>query len=596
MRAVVLEALAVAVVAGLVFQSLRHWVGAHYVVPSNSMEPTLHGDGARGDHVFVDKLASARGLARYDLAIFHAHDADLVKRVVAFGDDPERCWVELRDGDLWLGADATRLERAVKDPLDHRDMRVDWLRWPGGGSVDGCLAVPAGEPLSLHPVGSLDAARRSGHDDVRRALFAGNGRDADFGAWLSTVAAVDATYLDAEGRRGTEAAGMAVLDVGIDFECTLGAAQGVLCGVDLGSEAWMFHWDRAHGTVELWRNGETVASRALGAAATAGRVRIEYGHLDGHLFFCVDAQREWLWTVPRKPEWVRRDPGPSPSPLPVNRLCLALAGGAPVPLERLSVFHDVHWFRQPLEVGADPARFRPSKLVPPGHVWLRQCGRFARQSHVRPRGAARLRRAPARRAGAVAAAAVAAAVSERPTDDGGAPAPATVLWSAAFVYAAMTGGAWLWLHLRDRTGALAATALGEHGLWTAAGVGAAAGLLGAWSLSAVARRNGPVRSCEQRLARFIGAQSDRAALLLSLVSAIAEELTFRLAVQDALGPIAAVALYAALNTGPGFWPWLPVAVIAGALFSTLVVLGFGLLSATIAHALINYLTLRRILP
>jgi hypothetical protein len=176
------------------------------------------------------------------------------------------------------------------------------------------------------------------------------------------------------------------------------------------------------------------------------------------------------------------------------------------------------------------------------------------------------------------------------------PAAATVLWSAVFVYGAMAAGAWLWLHLRDRTAALPAMALGDHGLWASAGVGAALGLAGAWALAAGSRRLPPLQRCERRLAAFVGAQPEAGTLVLSLIGALAEELMFRFAAQDALGPVAAVALYAALNTGPGFWPWLPVAIVAGASFSALVALGFGLLSATIAHALVNYLALRRILP
>ena len=95
---------------------------------------------------------------------------------------------------------------------------------------------------------------------------------------------------------------------------------------------------------------------------------------------------------------------------------------------------------------------------------------------------------------------------------------------------------------------------------------------------------------------MVGPLSEAQLLTLSLVSAVAEEFFFRLAVQDALGLPASVALYVLLNTGPGFWSWALIALGSGLLFSGLVATGFGLLAATTAHAIINYLSLRRILP
>jgi hypothetical protein len=176
------------------------------------------------------------------------------------------------------------------------------------------------------------------------------------------------------------------------------------------------------------------------------------------------------------------------------------------------------------------------------------------------------------------------------------PAPGAVLWAAGAVYTLLLLGALLWLWLRDRLPALPASALGEHGLWPAAAAGLGTGLLGAAGLAAAARRFAGLGRCERRIAAFLGAQRDGALLVLAMGSAVAEELFFRLAVQDALGPVAAVAIYVGMNTGPGFWPWLPVALVAAVAFTALVQCGLGLLSATVAHALINYLTLRRIAP
>lgn len=178
----------------------------------------------------------------------------------------------------------------------------------------------------------------------------------------------------------------------------------------------------------------------------------------------------------------------------------------------------------------------------------------------------------------------------------GPPPTRTALAFAGCLYLAMLLVALLWLWQRDRLAALPHSALGEHGLWAAAGSGLLAGLLGAATLAGIARRSGAVRGCEQRIAAVLGHLDDRVVLLLSVWSALAEEFFFRLAVQDALGWPTAVALYVVLNTGPGFWSWAPVALGYGLLFGSLVHHGLGLLSAAAAHAVVNYLSLRRILP
>lgn len=175
------------------------------------------------------------------------------------------------------------------------------------------------------------------------------------------------------------------------------------------------------------------------------------------------------------------------------------------------------------------------------------------------------------------------------------PTSAAVVTVAVVVYGLMATAALVWLSWRDRLGELPRGALGQHGLWVGAGAGLVAGFAFA-GLLALAARLPPIARCERRFAALLGPQTEAAVLALSLGAAIAEELFFRLAVQDAIGPIGAVACYVVVNTGPGFWPWLPVAATAGALFSGLVHAGCGLFAATLAHALINYLTLRRILP
>jgi membrane protease YdiL (CAAX protease family) len=171
---------------------------------------------------------------------------------------------------------------------------------------------------------------------------------------------------------------------------------------------------------------------------------------------------------------------------------------------------------------------------------------------------------------------------------------------AAMLYAGclwvlLLAGALLWLWARDRLPELQKQALGEHGLWASASAGLAVGLGGALAFARAARSFAAMRAMERRIAGILGPMAESQVLALALGSAVAEEIFFRLAVQDAIGLAGAVACYALMNTGPGFWAFLPVALVSGLAFGLLVQNGFGLLSATAAHALINYLSLRRIL-
>ncbi|MGC6487807.1 MAG: S26 family signal peptidase, partial [Planctomycetota bacterium] len=128
MMTTVRDAVCVAAVAVLTVQGLRRFVGDRYLVPSDSMQPVLYGDPTAGDVVFVDKLARAADYGRGDLVVVANPEApgrQLVKRVVASGDE-ERCWVDIRKGDVWLGEDAQRMRREVKEPRAAMTRSVTW--------------------------------------------------------------------------------------------------------------------------------------------------------------------------------------------------------------------------------------------------------------------------------------------------------------------------------------------------------------------------------------------------------------------------------------------------------------------------------------
>lgn len=170
-----------------------------------------------------------------------------------------------------------------------------------------------------------------------------------------------------------------------------------------------------------------------------------------------------------------------------------------------------------------------------------------------------------------------------------------LLTGALVFYCLLVIAAWIWLGFRERREFVIAMALGDHGPIVGAMTGLAAGILMTMLLTVTAKWSPRIRSCEGRIREMLGQLDDHQVLMLSLISAVAEELFFRAAVQDAVGVPITVAIYVLLNSGRGMLCWLPVSAVSAAIFGGLVWSGAGLLAATTAHAIVNYLTLRRIL-
>ena len=392
MKALLRESVAVAVVAGLVFQTLRHEVAERFVIPSGSMQPTLYGNLRGGDVVLVDRLAKAADLRRYDLGVFAPPQLGehFVKRVVSLGDE----WIELRDGDLFVGPAEQRLAREVKHPLESRDLRVPWFRWPTAGDsaasdgrgdeIDEVLSpIRAGHGPALPPFASGDEAMALCTEEERRRFGELDPKErVDAHRWLSLLRPVDASYLDTRGRRSADGRDLVVQDFGVDLRVPVAGARELLLRFDLRPDAWLLRWDLRTGSLALSRNGAAVdvpapaageaAQRARIVEAPAdGAVRVEFGRLDGQLFFCVDGRPDTLWTLELRPEWTRPDPGPTAWMLPSNGLSLAVVGDVPLPLQSLEVFRDLHWFRPPLDVGAPNGLARSdARHVPAGYAYL----------------------------------------------------------------------------------------------------------------------------------------------------------------------------------------------------------------------------------
>ena len=385
MKALLREALAVAVVAGVVLQSMRHFVAERYVVPSGSMQPVLYGSERDGDVVLVDKLAEAHGLSRYDLGVFAPETSGdhFVKRVVSLGGE----WIELRDGDLFAGPAEQRLLRQVKHPLDARDLRVPWLRWPQLGNQEAATAaielltpIRAGAGPGLPNFASIDEALALCREAERRRIseLEPQARLAA-SRWLAVVHPVDATYLDARSRRSAEGRDSPVHDIGLDLSFAPRGVRELLLRIDQRPDAWLLRFDLRTGAIGMSRNGEPVLQPQQDAAATARAiavdrdvpVRIEFGRLDGSFFFCLDGRSDTLWTMAMLPEQFPVDPGPSAWMLPTNGIAAAVVADAIAPIVSIEVFRDIHWLRPPLDVGAPPgARRSDARHVPDGFVYL----------------------------------------------------------------------------------------------------------------------------------------------------------------------------------------------------------------------------------
>lgn len=166
--------------------------------------------------------------------------------------------------------------------------------------------------------------------------------------------------------------------------------------------------------------------------------------------------------------------------------------------------------------------------------------------------------------------------------------------AAVVVYSLFVAGGFFWLWLRDRTGQIPMQAGGELGLplSMAAGTAVGLGLSGVFAVSV--RYLGSCARLEQRLHGLLGSLSEREITVLALFSALGEEFFFRLAMQDAIGLYWSAAVFGLLHLGPkGTWLWTVLSVLLGLGFGWMMELGCGLLSVTVAHALVNYLSLRR---
>ena len=183
--------------------------------------------------------------------------------------------------------------------------------------------------------------------------------------------------------------------------------------------------------------------------------------------------------------------------------------------------------------------------------------------------------------------------SGRPEEPEEEPGPLLVLGAGVVVYGAMGAAALLWLWWRDRIAALGERAVGSHGAPAASAVGLVVGVVAAAMLGAAIRRSARLREIASPAQRLFANAGDGVSIAFVLISAVAEELFFRLAVQDAFGLLGSVAAYVLLNSTVGGIRWLLFTLVHALALGSIVHFGFGLLGSTTAHAILNYLSLHR---
>jgi hypothetical protein len=178
--------------------------------------------------------------------------------------------------------------------------------------------------------------------------------------------------------------------------------------------------------------------------------------------------------------------------------------------------------------------------------------------------------------------------------EGGAPAPLSLRLVLAF-YGGMGALALVW---RLGVDGVLPWAEGPSHAVLPLPVRAGAGLATGAALVAASRvwtaRGAAGRALAAELSRLLGPLSAGRALVLALVSGLAEEAFFRGALQPRVGFVAATLLFGAAHfvPTPSLRSWALFALAAGAAFGGLFLATGDLLAPVLAHALVNGLNLR----
>jgi len=364
------DALIVAAVAVLSVQGLRRWCGDRYLVPSDSMQPFLYGDPVVGDVVFVDKFVSKDEVRRGDVVVVRHPtrvDHQLVKRIACSGDEKGKSWIDIINGDIYLGDSPQHLQREVKIPVEAMSRSVTWGL--AGGSVAARsvlnmravtkpgLAVADVGPWQLSPCAENLANVRSA---FRVRAHKARHRNLDDGVLpvgvIGTNQPVNATFLDLNGVRSQTGDSTAVVDCGMEMEFG-DHPDVVLCSIDSTDFTTTFVWNVSGNTVSVWLNGKSVTDQA-NVLSRKWQGKLTFGRLDGRDFVMLDDS----YTLPLS------SPGKATSPMPRTWLHVGVVGDAVATIRTLRVFRDVFATRGNHQLNVGEPKWPVH--VEPGHWFL----------------------------------------------------------------------------------------------------------------------------------------------------------------------------------------------------------------------------------
>ncbi len=362
-----LEALLILVIGFVVYQLIRVHLCERYRVPSPSMEPTLHGDRLAGDLVVVDKTHWWRRRPQpFDLVVFRSAipgEHHIVKRLAALG----TCKVKLERGDLWRSDQAGQLQRVCKDPLEHRDLRIDlfrhlwgpcqltladFFRLPGTAAqlaADGSVTLPPARPAVPQILADLQPAARRTAESGMATFIPG---------FMATYKGLDDSYLSPGGKRRWEGKNY-YADIGIEMAVTAGpGTKGLVFAHEYRDHDLVLIWERS-GTLRLVVQGEVQMTRTILPFADTP-MQLAFGYLDGRVFLVRDDETLLLEPV-ELPEHRQAQR--------INGLQFGACGTQGVSIGRLRVFRDL---AATPAAGGRPGRGRHPDVfsVPRGHMFL----------------------------------------------------------------------------------------------------------------------------------------------------------------------------------------------------------------------------------
>jgi signal peptidase I len=336
------------VVAAVVFQMLRIHIAERYIVPSRSMEPTLHGDPVDGDLVLVDKTAWWwRTPERFDLVVVRDRrrgNADpLVKRSVSMGTE----YVALREGDIFVGEDPAAMQRVVKSLRQARRMRLTSFAFEGHPSDPRTLDYLRADPgswrlldgaLELSSIQELASSMTADAVEMRHAKTP---REAFLPGHLSTARSVDTSFLDSSGSRLAEGRDYP-RDIGIDVSIRptpdFVAIQLV---VELLQRYYSIRYE-VSGEGRFQVMGADFSDLVHGPPIPRDRVtRLVFGYLDGRFF--LECEGTTVCEVPFELPSFPLQPIIATRDRPFENLVHVGCTGGNVRIERLAVFQDIYY-------------------------------------------------------------------------------------------------------------------------------------------------------------------------------------------------------------------------------------------------------------